>query len=230
MIPCFKTFITEAKSSRRLSGSLVLKERALMRKMLRENIVIFRFQKRDGTIRKAKGTLYPDLLPPIKGTGGPKPAYQMVYYDLEKWAWRSFRSFKFIKIIKTIPITDKLILELEKEREEEERRREEEKRHHASIREKEKREKERIEEKEHDEEEKEKEKEKEHEVEKEREEHKKEHHDEHEEDERKKTFKAGEKMSEKELMRRSVDLRKGSRKNDTTKKANDRFKKGELGD
>ena len=31
-------------------------------------------------------------------------------------------------------------------------------------------------------------------------------------------------------MRRSVDMRKGSRKNDITRKANDKFKKGELED
>lgn len=34
----------------------------------------------------------------------------------------------------------------------------------------------------------------------------------------------------KRKMRRSVDLGKGLRKNDTTKKANDKFRKGELGE
>lgn len=213
----FKTFINEAK---RLSGSLVMKDRKTMRKKLRENILVFKFQKRDGTIRRAVGTLYPDLLPPIKGTGGPKPVYQMVYFDLEKLAWRSFRSFKFIKILKETPITDSIVDEYLKKIEDEKIRKEEEKKHKITKKEKEKREKERELEREEEEKEREK-KHKEHEK-----EHEKEHDDDKSDD--KKTFKVGDKIPEKELMRRSVDMRKGSRKNDITRKANDKFKKGEL--
>lgn len=219
----FKTFINEAK---RLSGSLVMKDRKTMRKKLRENILVFKFQKRDGTIRRAVGTLYPDLLPPIKGTGGPKPVYQMVYFDLEKLAWRSFRSFKFIKILKETPITDSIVDEYLKKIEDEKIRKEEEKKHKITKKEKEKREKEReLERKEE-----EKEREKKHK------EHEKEHEEKHEEkhdydkSDDKKTFKVGDRIPEKELMRRSVDMRKGSRKNDITRKANDKFKKGELED
>lgn len=215
----FKTFINEAK---RLSGSLVMKDRKTMRKKLRENILVFKFQKRDGTIRRAVGTLYPDLLPPIKGTGGPKPVYQMVYFDLEKLAWRSFRSFKFIKILKETPITDSIVDEYLKKIEDEKIRKEEEKKHKITKKEKEKREKERELEREEEEKEREK-KHKEHEK-----EHEKEHDDDKSDD--KKTFKVGDKIPEKELMRRSVDMRKGSRKNDITRKANDKFKKGELED
>ena len=211
----FKTFINEAK---RLSGSLMMKDRKTMRKKLRENILVFKFQKRDGTIRRAVGTLYPDLLPPIKGTGGPKPVYQMVYFDLEKLAWRSFRSFKFIKILKETPITDSIVDEYLKKIEDEKIRKEEEKKHKITKKEKEKREKER----ELEREEEEKEREKKH----------KEHEEKHDDDKSddKKTFKVGDKIPEKELMRRSVDMRKGSRKNDITRKANDKFKKGELED
>ena len=215
----FKTFINEAK---RLSGSLVMKDRKTMRKKLRENILVFKFQKRDGTIRRAVGTLYPDLLPPIKGTGGPKPVYQMVYFDLEKLAWRSFRSFKFIKILKETPITDSIVDEYLKKIEDEKRRKEEEKKHKITKKEKEKREKERELER----------KEEEKEIEKKHKEHEKEHEEKHDDDKSddKKTFKVGDKIPEKELMRRSVDMRKGSRKNDITRKANDKFKKGELED
>ena len=215
----FKTFINEAK---RLSGSLMMKDRKTMRKKLRENILVFKFQKRDGTIRRAVGTLYPDLLPPIKGTGGPKPVYQMVYFDLEKLAWRSFRSFKFIKILKETPITDSIVDEYLKKIEDEKIRKEEEKKHKITKKEKGKREKER----ELEREEEEKEREKKHK------EHEKEHEEKHDDDKSddKKTFKVGDKIPEKELMRRSVDMRKGSRKNDITRKANDKFKKGELED
>ena len=219
----FKTFINEAK---RLSGSLMMKDRKTMRKKLRENILVFKFQKRDGTIRRAVGTLYPDLLPPIKGTGGPKPVYQMVYFDLEKLAWRSFRSFKFIKILKETPITDSIVDEYLKKIEDEKIRKEEEKKHKITKKEKEKREKERELEREEEEKEREK-KHKEYEK-----EHEKEHEEKHDDDKSddKKTFKVGDKIPEKELMRRSVDMRKGSRKNDITRKANDKFKKGELED
>ena len=165
----FKTFINEAK---RLSGSLVMKDRKTMRKKLRENILVFKFQKRDGTIRRAVGTLYPDLLPPIKGTGGPKPVYQMVYFDLEKLAWRSFRSFKFIKILKETPITDSIVDEYLKKIEDEKIRKEEEKKHKITKKEKEKREKER----ELEREEEEKEREKKHK------EHEKEHEEKHDDD------------------------------------------------
>ena len=215
----FKTFINEAK---RLSGSLMMKDRKTMRKKLRENILVFKFQKRDGTISRAVGTLYPDLLPPIKGTGGPKPVYQMVYFDLEKLAWRSFRSFKFIKILKETPITDSIVDEYLKKIEDEKIRKEEEKKHKITKKEKEKREKER----ELEREEEEKEREKKHK------EHEKEHEEKHDDDKSddKKTFKVGDKIPEKELMRRSVDMRKDSRKNDITRKANDKFKKGELED
>ena len=187
----FKTFINEAKKTV-LSGSLVMKDRMKMRKMLRENILIFKFQKRDGTIRRAVGTLYPDLLPPVKGTGGPKPVYQMVYYDLEKMEWRSFRSFKFIKIVKSTPVTDDVIDEYKKKIEEKGRRKEEEKKRTSIHKEREER---------------------------------REHEEEHDKDVKKKTFKAGEKIPEDELERRSVDTRKGVRKSETTKKATDKFKK-----
>ena len=238
----FKTFVNEAK---RLSGSLVMKDRKKMRRLLRENILTFKFQKRDGTIRRAIGTLFPDLLPPIKGTGGPKPEYQMVYYDLEKLEWRSFRSFKFIKIVKSVPITDDIVEKYKKEIKDEMRRREEEKKHSTSHTEKKEETREEHKEKTHEVEKKHEEHkpDKTHEVEKKHEEHKPEEkhedahdheqhkvdkkHEEHKSEEpvEKKTFKAGEKIPEKELVRRSADFRKGSRKNKTTREANDAFKK-----
>lgn len=178
----------------KLSGSLVLKERKKMRKILRENIVTFKFQKRDGSIRKAHGTLHPDFLPELKGTGGPRPAYQMVYYDLDKFGWRSFRSFKFIKIIKQVSVTDELVDEFMLKKEEEERRREEERRHHTSIREKERREKERIEKSEREEKEKE-----------EKEKHKETEHEEKQEERKKKKHRIGFEDREKDMERRSEE-------------------------
>ena len=91
-----------------LRGSLGSSDKAAMRKLLRHNIVIFKFIKRDGSLRRAKGTLHPSYLPPLRG-GSPKPEHQFVYYDIEKSHWRSFRTFKFIKVIDVKPISKKLI-------------------------------------------------------------------------------------------------------------------------
>ena len=261
----FKTFINEVKKVN-ISGNLVMKDRMKMKKLLRENILIFKFQKRDGTIRRAVGTLYPKLLPPIKGTGGPKPVYQMVYYDLEKLEWRSFRSFKFIKIIKATPITDFLFNKYKKEIEEAEKNKKKNSTQsggNVDIKKKTFKAGEKIPEdelerrsvdtrvgsrknettrkandkfrKEHEghEEHKHEDHHEDHHEEHKHEEHHEEKHEDHNEehhDDEKKSFEKGNKIPEKELMRRSVDLRKGSRKNKFTKKANDSFKKGELED
>ena len=79
-----------------------------MRRELRDNIITFKFRKRNGDVRTAHGTLHPDYLPPLKG-GGPRPEKQMVYYDLDKEGWRSFRSYAFIKILNIKPVTSKSV-------------------------------------------------------------------------------------------------------------------------
>ena len=212
-----------------IKGSLIKKDREKMRNLLRHNIVTFKFQKRDGSIRTAVGTLHPDFLPPIKGTGGPKPEYQMVYYDLEKMEWRSFRSFKFIKIKKLVEITDDTIDELLRKKEEMERKKKEEEKKAARIKEREKEDREKEEKKDEEEKEKHKKHETEEPIKKEKHiEHKHEDGEKDHHEDKDKTFKSGEKIPEKELIRRSADFRKGSRKNKFTKKANDSFKKGEV--
>ena len=87
-----------------------------MKKALRNNIVTFKFTKRNGEVRTAHGTLYPDFLPALRG-GSPRPEHQMVYFDMDKDGWRSFRTYKFIKILKLKPVTEKEIddFKLEKE-------------------------------------------------------------------------------------------------------------------
>ena len=100
-----------------LKGSLdTSKDRSRMKKALRNNIVTFKFSKRNGEVRTAHGTLYPDFLPALRG-GSPRPEHQMVYFDMDKDGWRSFRTYKFIKILKLKPVTEKEIddFKLEKE-------------------------------------------------------------------------------------------------------------------
>ena len=97
------------KLKKNLHGVLNMSARKRMRKELRDNIITFKFKKRNGEIRTAHGTLHPDYLPKLKG-GAPRPEHQMVYYDLDKEGWRSFRSYSFIKILNIKPVTSKPIV------------------------------------------------------------------------------------------------------------------------
>ena len=71
------------KLKKNLHGVLNMSARKRMRKELRDNIITFKFKKRNGEIRTAHGTLHPDYLPKLRG-GAPRPEHQMVYYDLDK--------------------------------------------------------------------------------------------------------------------------------------------------
>ena len=70
--------------------------------LLKEGIVEFEFIKKDGTVRSAKGTLEPSLLPPPKPAGDSEVAPRkkndnvFVYYDLEKNSFRSFVKESFL--------------------------------------------------------------------------------------------------------------------------------------
>ena len=128
MILDFDSYIINESSlkklKRQIHGALDMKSRKRMRRELRDNIVTFKFKKRNGEIRTAHGTLHPSYLPKLRG-GAPRPEHQMVYYDLDKEGWRSFRSFKFIKILNIKPVEIKPIgpkthsKPIEKEEEEE---------------------------------------------------------------------------------------------------------------
>ena len=91
------------KLKRDILGILNMSARKRMRKELRDNIITFKFRKRNGELRTAHGTLHPDYLPKLKG-GAPRPERQMVYFDLDKDGWRSFRSYSFIKILNIKPV------------------------------------------------------------------------------------------------------------------------------
>ena len=113
MILDFDSYIINESSlkklKRQIHGVLDRSARKRMRKELRGNIVTFKFKKRNGEIRTAHGTLHPDYLPKLRG-GSPRPEHQMVYYDLDKNSWRSFRSYSFIKIVNIKPVDSKTIV------------------------------------------------------------------------------------------------------------------------
>ena len=70
-----------------------------LRTALNEGVVLFTFVKKDGTLRHARGTTCPDLLPEVDTPQGKrKPEVQALYerqtvafYDIDKKAWRSMR-------------------------------------------------------------------------------------------------------------------------------------------
>lgn len=105
----YDNFIIEKKKTHLpFHGSLNREERNEFIKKLQKNIIVFRYKKRDGSIRKAEGTLHPKFLPPVKSDKEfVRPEYQIVYYDLEKKSWRSFRSFEFVEILSTRPALSK---------------------------------------------------------------------------------------------------------------------------
>lgn len=113
MILDFDSYIINESSlkklKRQIHGVLDRSARKRMRRELRDNIVTFKFKKRNGEIRTAHGTLHPDYLPKLRG-GAPRPEHQMVYYDLDKEGWRSFRSYSFIKILNLKPVDSKTII------------------------------------------------------------------------------------------------------------------------
>nr|WP_320060049.1 SH3 beta-barrel fold-containing protein [uncultured Bacteroides sp.] len=65
---------------------------------LKKGIVKFYYQKLDGTIRTAWGTLKDGLVPETKNTERKKNESLITYYDNEKASYRSFKIANFIKI------------------------------------------------------------------------------------------------------------------------------------
>lgn len=59
-------------------------------KRMRAGVVRFAYEKTDGSLRKACGTLH-DVAATVKGTGHPNDAITMRYYDVEADGWRSFK-------------------------------------------------------------------------------------------------------------------------------------------
>ena len=69
----------------------------LMRAM-KTRIVKFYFQKVDGSIREAYGTLKSELVPETGSSNRAKNDTIQVYFDTEKQSWRSFKKANLIKI------------------------------------------------------------------------------------------------------------------------------------
>ena len=68
-----------------------------LRVALSKRVVKFYFQKVDGTLREAYGTLVSDKIPATKGTKKTADTCQ-VYFDTEKDEWRCFKKANLVKI------------------------------------------------------------------------------------------------------------------------------------
>lgn len=69
-----------------------------LKSAMQGRIVKFYFQKVDGTLREAYGTLKESLLPATQGTGRKTNDTLQTYYDTEKQEWRSFKKANIVRI------------------------------------------------------------------------------------------------------------------------------------
>lgn len=69
-----------------------------LKAQMHKGIVKFHFQKVDGTIREAYGTLKENLLPETKGTGRKPSEFVQVYFDTEKSEYRCFKKANLVSI------------------------------------------------------------------------------------------------------------------------------------
>ena len=68
----------------------------LVRRMSK-SVVRFFFQKLDGSIREAFGTLRSDMVPPVDENRKKNETVQ-VFFDTEKQSWRSFRCINLLSV------------------------------------------------------------------------------------------------------------------------------------
>ena len=69
-----------------------------LRTAMKSRIVKFYFQKVDGSIREAFGTLAESIVPPTLGTGRRTNDTCQTYWDSEKGDWRCFKKANLIRI------------------------------------------------------------------------------------------------------------------------------------
>lgn len=69
-----------------------------LKSAMHKGIVKFYFQKVDGSIREAFGTLKAELVPQTLGTGRKSSAMVQTYYDIKRQDWRCFKIANLIRI------------------------------------------------------------------------------------------------------------------------------------
>ena len=71
---------------------------AKLRMAMRERIVKFYFQKVDGSLREAFGTLSEKVIPATQGAGRKMNDTCQVYFDTEKEEWRCFKKANLMRV------------------------------------------------------------------------------------------------------------------------------------
>ena len=92
-----------AKTTKRLEGDALEKELSKLRLKMRDGEVKFEFEKKDGSVRTARGTVKNDLIPKEHRSDERKRSTSDVvfnYFDLDKDDWRCFRKENFLGIVK----------------------------------------------------------------------------------------------------------------------------------
>lgn len=69
-----------------------------LKAQMQTSIVKFHFQKVDGSIREAYGTLQMSVLPATKGTGRKANETLQTYFDTEKQEYRCFKKANLISV------------------------------------------------------------------------------------------------------------------------------------
>ena len=85
-----------------------------LKKALYEGVVLFEFVKKDGSIRRARGTTCPDLvhtdnMPQNKRTPQQQALYDrqtVAFYDIDKKGWRSMRIDTIWSYQRAMKLTD----------------------------------------------------------------------------------------------------------------------------
>lgn len=75
------------------------KKISMFRKAMANGVVCFKYMKKDGTIREAKGTTNPKTVSAnyvVKGGVGPSKAGYISYWDMDKNNWRCFDPDKLV--------------------------------------------------------------------------------------------------------------------------------------
>lgn len=70
-----------------------------LKKQMATRIVKFYFQKVDGSLREAYGTLAENIVPPTLGTGRRTNDTCQTYWDSEKGDWRCYKKANLLRVV-----------------------------------------------------------------------------------------------------------------------------------
>lgn len=96
--------LDETKSEKKQIREKKRKDIARLRKLMKSGVVDFSYKKKDGRLRKAKGTLNTNLIPETDSDDKRLKSTNtdcFTYYDLKRDDWRTFIKDNFIEIKET---------------------------------------------------------------------------------------------------------------------------------